>query len=203
MRPAIHRRALGSTGKSKQALSSLIFSSFFRPSIRSLSFAACLIFGALPASATPNSAQSSQSSTTASPPSKAKKKKSKHRGAAKREPKQSAPDSDRITQIQSALTRAGFYQGDATGKWDADTVAAMQKFQSSNGLDATGKLDALSLQKLGLGSEIAGVSAPKPVVRVSVTPSASPSSPSAPAPASAPSATPTPAQTAAPPSTTN
>ena len=40
----------------------------------------------------------------------------------------------------------------------------MQKFQSSNGLESNGKLDALSLQKLGLGSDIAGVSAPKPIV---------------------------------------
>jgi hypothetical protein len=37
----------------------------------------------------------------------------------------------------------------------------MQKFQSANGLDPSGKLDATSLQKLGLGSGIAGVSAPK------------------------------------------
>ena len=82
----------------------------------------------------------------------------------KRVPVQKAPTADRIAEIQSALARAGYYQGDPNGKWDGDTIGAMQKFQSSNGLDATGKLDALSLQKLGLGSSIAGVSAPKPVM---------------------------------------
>jgi len=75
-----------------------------------------------------------------------------------------APTPDRISQIQSALARGGYYKGDPNGKWDPDTVAAMQKFQSANGLDSTGKLDAPTLQKLGLGSDIAGVSAPKPMV---------------------------------------
>jgi hypothetical protein len=36
----------------------------------------------------------------------------------------------------------------------------MKEFQTSKGLTATGKLGALSLQKLGLGSEIAGKAAP-------------------------------------------
>jgi Putative peptidoglycan binding domain len=74
------------------------------------------------------------------------------------------PTPERIGQIQTALARGGYYKGDPTGKWDADTVAAVQKFQSANNLDATGKLDAPTLQKLGLGSDIAGVGAPKPVV---------------------------------------
>jgi hypothetical protein len=155
---------------------------------RSLFIAACLILICLVAppawssspsgSGFPAAASRSPQSSTASSSSSSKKKKSK-RKSAKREPKQTAPDSDRITQIQTALSRGGYYQGDASGKWDADTVAALQKFQSSNGLDATGKLDALSLQKLGLGSEIAGVSAPKPVVRVSVTPDSPSSAPAA------------------------
>lgn len=88
----------------------------------------------------------------------------KKKRRAKRVPVQKAPTADRIAEIQSALARAGYYQGAPNGKWDANTIGAMQNFQSSNGLDATGKLDALSLQKLGLGSSIAGVSAPKPVM---------------------------------------
>jgi peptidoglycan hydrolase-like protein with peptidoglycan-binding domain len=75
-----------------------------------------------------------------------------------------APSRERITQIQSALARGGYYQGQPSGKWDSTTVAAVQKFQSSNNIDATGKLDAPTLQKLGLGSDIAGVAAPKPVL---------------------------------------
>lgn len=79
-----------------------------------------------------------------------------------REPAQKAPTADRISEIQSALARNGCYEGDPNGKWDVNTVAALRKFQSANGLESTGKLDALSLQKLGLGSSIAGVSAPRP-----------------------------------------
>jgi hypothetical protein len=75
-----------------------------------------------------------------------------------------APSRERTTQIQTALARGGYYKGDPDGKWDADTVAAVQKFQSANNIDATGKLDAPTLQKLGLGSDIAGVAAPKPLV---------------------------------------
>jgi peptidoglycan hydrolase-like protein with peptidoglycan-binding domain len=94
---------------------------------------------------------------------------------------QKAPTADRISEIQTALSRDGYYQGDPTGKWDSNTVAALQKFQSTHGIDADGKLDAPTLQKLGLGSDIAGVSAPKPVV-----PGSSNAVPSTSAPAVAP-----------------
>jgi peptidoglycan hydrolase-like protein with peptidoglycan-binding domain len=95
-----------------------------------------------------------------------------------REPTQKAPTPDRISEIQSALARNGFYEGDPNGKWDANTVSAMRNFQSANGLESTGKIDALTLQKLGLGSDIAGVSAPKPVpLPGSITPAPTSSAP--------------------------
>ncbi|MGH9774533.1 MAG: peptidoglycan-binding domain-containing protein [Candidatus Acidiferrales bacterium] len=115
------------------------------------------------------------------------KKKSKH---SKRAPKQKAPTPDRIEEIQSALGREGFYGGDPSRKWDARTVAALKSFQSANGMPPTGKLDAESLQKLGLGSDIAGVAAPK---------TATPAAPASPAVApTTPSAAPAAAQTPAP-----
>src|SRR5579863_4151369 len=105
------------------------------------------------------------SSSTSAPTSTAaqKKKSSKKHHASKREPTQKAPTPQRITEIQSALAHGGYYQGTPNGKWDSNTVAAMQKFQSENGLSANGKIDATSLQKLGLGSGTAGVDAPKPI----------------------------------------
>lgn len=124
------------------------------------------------ASGTGTSGSASKSSTPAK-----KKTGSKKRHATKREPTQKAPTTDRITEIQGSLARAGYYQGNPTGKWDASTVAAMQKFQSENGLDATGKIDALSLQKLGLGSSVAGVSAPRPAAPPA--PAGAPSTPNA------------------------
>ncbi len=78
-----------------------------------------------------------------------------------RERGQTVPTSERIKEIQAALARAGFYQRELNGKWDDYSKEAMMKFQQANGLKPTGKLDALSLQKLGLGSEIAGVAPPR------------------------------------------
>jgi peptidoglycan hydrolase-like protein with peptidoglycan-binding domain len=75
---------------------------------------------------------------------------------------QKAPTSDRINEIQAALARDGSYQGTPSGKWDENTSAAMRKFQATHGLSANGKLDAPSLQRLGLGSQTAGVAAPTP-----------------------------------------
>jgi len=111
----------------------------------------------------PGSQTSASSSTTSS--AKPKTATHKHKHYAKRQPPgQKTPSSDRITEIQSALAREGYLKSDPNGKLDASTVAALQRFQSDNGLGANGKLDAPTLQKLGLGSDIAGVAAPKPIV---------------------------------------
>jgi len=74
-----------------------------------------------------------------------------------------APARDRTEEIQSALERGGYYPGNPNGRWDGGTQEALRRFQTANGLPPTGKLDALSLQKLGLGSDVAGLSAPQPV----------------------------------------
>jgi peptidoglycan hydrolase-like protein with peptidoglycan-binding domain len=74
---------------------------------------------------------------------------------------QKAPTADRLREIQTTLGQRGFYEGEPNGKWDARSVDAMKKFQAANGLTATGKFDAKSLQKLGLGSEVAGAAAPR------------------------------------------
>jgi len=80
----------------------------------------------------------------------------------RRERGQKAPTSDRISEIQQALAKDGSFTGKPNGKWDASTVDAMKRFQETHGLNATGKLDAKTLQQLGLGSSIAGVAAPQP-----------------------------------------
>jgi Putative peptidoglycan binding domain len=74
------------------------------------------------------------------------------------------PSSDRIDQIQQALARTGYYQGDPSGRWDSGTISAMKSFQQAHGLAPTGKIDATSLQQLGLGSDIAGLAAPRPMI---------------------------------------
>jgi len=128
-------------------------------------------------------------SSTGLASNKKKSRKKKHTTAHHRTPSQMAPTPDRINDIQSALARGGYYKGDPNGKMDADTVDAVQRFQSANGLDTTGKLDALTLQKLGLGSDIAGVSSPKGITPHSCC-SMSPSPSMAPRPSAAPSGPP-------------
>ena len=98
-----------------------------------------------------------QSSHSATQSSKKKAKRRVHRDIG-----QKVPSTDRIQEIQSALAREGYYKGDPSGKWDSDTQDAMRRFQEEHDLTGSGKLDAQSLQKLGLGSGIAGVSAPRP-----------------------------------------
>jgi hypothetical protein len=150
--------------------------------MRRRTIAACFWVACLLVSANARAARTGQSGASSSTSSHKiaahKRRHSKHQP-----PGQKAPTADRMSEIQSALARAGYYQGNPTGKLDSNTVGAIEKFQSANGLDSSGKLDAPTLQKLGLGSDIAGVSAPKPVI-----PSCCPSSGSS-TPASSQSAT--------------
>ena len=80
----------------------------------------------------------------------------------RRERGQKAPTPDRISEIQEALAKNGSYTGTPNGKWDDSTEEALRKFQEAHGLNPTGKLDARSLQQLGLGSPITGVAPPSP-----------------------------------------
>jgi hypothetical protein len=57
----------------------------------------------------------------------------------------------RVTEIQQALMREGYLQGDANGRWDDRTRAAMLHYQTDHGFPATGLPEAKSLMKLGLG----------------------------------------------------
>ncbi len=90
----------------------------------------------------------------------ARKKKPRSRNP--RERAQRAPTTERIREIQSALAREGSYGAEPTGSWDAATIEAMKKFQVSQGLNPSGRIDALTLQKLGLGSQVAGIASPIP-----------------------------------------
>lgn len=97
----------------------------------------------------------STSKTSAHRTKSSRKSKSRARG-------QKAPAPERISEIQQALAKDGSFTGTPTGKWDGSTVEAMKRFQESHGLNPSGKLDAKTLQRLGLGSTTAGVAAPLP-----------------------------------------
>lgn len=113
------------------------------------------------ASSTKKPAQSTSGAhktTTKTSSSKTPGKKGKR---LRRQPGQKAPSADRISEIQAALAKDGSFAGTPNGKWDDSTVSAMKKYQAGHGLNPTGRLDAPTLQKLGLGSTTAGVAAPQ------------------------------------------
>jgi peptidoglycan hydrolase-like protein with peptidoglycan-binding domain len=118
---------------------------------------------------TKTGASNTQSSAHKSSTKKSSKKSGK-RPTSGRSKGQKAPTADRVTEIQQALARDGSYSGTPNGKWDDGTVSAMKKYQQAHGLNPSGKLDAKTLQQLGLGSQTAGVAAPMPPVSSSSTP---------------------------------
>jgi peptidoglycan hydrolase-like protein with peptidoglycan-binding domain len=62
-------------------------------------------------------------------------------------------DSARATEIQQALIREHYLNGEPSGQWDSTTIAAMQKFQSDQGWQTKLMPDSRALKKLGLGPD--------------------------------------------------
>jgi peptidoglycan hydrolase-like protein with peptidoglycan-binding domain len=61
------------------------------------------------------------------------------------------PAPERVQEIQQALIREGYMQGDPTGEWDSRTREAMLRYQTMHGFPPTGLPEAKSLMKMGLG----------------------------------------------------
>jgi len=60
-------------------------------------------------------------------------------------------DSDRAQQIQEALIRAHYLNGEATGSWDQASEDAMRKYQADHGWQSKTVPDSRALISLGLG----------------------------------------------------
>lgn len=60
-------------------------------------------------------------------------------------------DTERATEIQQALIKAGYLTGEPSGHWDPESQAAMQKVQADNGWQTKLVPDSRALIKLGLG----------------------------------------------------
>ncbi len=91
---------------------------------------------------------------TATQRASTKRKNSRGRKGSNRRTKkrgQQAIDSTRARQIQQALIREHYMQGEPSGTWDAATQAAMQRYQADQGWQAKQIPDSRALIKLGLG----------------------------------------------------
>ena len=66
---------------------------------------------------------------------------------------QQAIEPERVTEIQQALIREHYLSGEASGKWDDTTQAAMQKFQADQGWQTKLMPDSRALKRLGLGPD--------------------------------------------------
>ena len=90
------------------------------------------------------SSYSSAKSSTGSHGKKGSKPTARKRG-------QQAIDSTRAREIQTALIRERYMQGQPSGAWDSATQAAMQRYQADQGWQSKTTPDARALIKLGLG----------------------------------------------------
>src|SRR6184192_1289116 len=75
-----------------------------------------------------------------------------------------------IQNVQQALKDQGFYYGEITGTKDADTTAAIRRYQIRNGLQITGELNAETQRSLGLASKPASTPATRPAQTPGPTP---------------------------------
>jgi len=65
-----------------------------------------------------------------------------------------------IRNVQNRLRALGFYRGAADGIWGAGTQAALERFQRGRGIEATGQINPVTAQALGLNPSNLEASAP-------------------------------------------
>lgn len=133
-----------------------------------LTVALCALLLLVPGSwATSSSKGKSKTSTHAKTTAKSSAHRSKTSGKKSRASRgrkargQQAIDSSRTREIQEALIREHYLQGEASGSWDASTKAALVKFQHDNGWQTKVVPDSRALIKLGLGPSRDGLLNPE------------------------------------------
>jgi peptidoglycan hydrolase-like protein with peptidoglycan-binding domain len=58
---------------------------------------------------------------------------------------------EQLRNVQTELKSLGFYYGDVTGQANAETTAALRRYQIRNGLEVTGSLNDETLAAIGIG----------------------------------------------------
>ena len=98
--------------------------------------------------------------------------KSSHSKKAPKKHGQQAIDATRAREIQTALIREHYMQGEPSGTWDADTQAAMQRYQADQGWQSKTTPDSRALIKLGLGPSRDHLLNPESAMTTSAAPAA-------------------------------
>jgi peptidoglycan hydrolase-like protein with peptidoglycan-binding domain len=88
-------------------------------------------------------------------------------------------DSDRASEIQTALIRQKYLSGNPSGQWDAQTQAAMQQYQSDHGWQTKLMPDSRALISLGLGPNHPATTATRPAAQAENTTQAQSTEPAA------------------------
>ena len=57
---------------------------------------------------------------------------------------------EQVKQAQAILKQRSLYAGEETGKLNPDTRAGLKKYQEAEGLKATGTLNKVTLEKMGI-----------------------------------------------------
>lgn len=91
-----------------------------------------------------SAAKTPNKTRTASTGKRSRRKSAKTRG-------QQKIDSERAQAIQEALIREHYLTGEATGKWNESSEAAMRKYQADHGWQSKTVPDSRALISLGLG----------------------------------------------------
>ena len=131
-----------------------------------------------PASATPAAKAEHRSSAHSASPSShaiAQKRSSHGKKGSKYSSKkrgQQAIDSGRARQIQTALIREHYMQGEPSGSWDNATQAAMKRYQADQGWQSKQIPDSRALIKLGLGPSHDHLLNPESAMTMPTTPPA-------------------------------
>lgn len=129
--------------------------------MRALLLIAAVALATLPLA---SSAASHRSTKRSHHKSRAKRRTRARHRRARRPQYQSHPTVARYKQIQQALKDKGYYDGDVDGKWGPNSVSALQRFQTEQGIENEGKITSLALIGLGLGPKHTHALPPHPPV---------------------------------------
>jgi hypothetical protein len=132
---------------------------------------------------TATSRTSSRTSTRTSTKSKHSRGRKGSKPGPKKKRGQQAIDSTRAHQIQEALIREHYMQGEPSGTWDAATQAAMQRYQADQGWQSKQIPDSRALIKLGLGPSHDHLLNPESAMTMPTAPAAADPKPADPKPA--------------------